>query len=293
MKAREEKLAVTGASLHVRSIGHGPPLLVLHGGPDFDHRYFLPELDELSDSFRLIYYDQRGRGSSADGVRPEDVTLATELADLDQVRRHFGLEAPVLLGHSWGAVLALEYALRHPEHLSHLILMNPSPVSASDLALMRSRYVVLLGDQLIRQDEIMNGDAYRRGDPAAVTARYRIHFGPALPDPDHHEKLMARMEAAFRSQGPDGILKAWAVEDRLMRETRQVPGYDRLPRLRRLRAPTLVIAGDRDFIPSEVPRHIAAAIPGARLTTIGSCGHFPFLERPGEFRTALIDFFRG
>jgi proline iminopeptidase len=57
---------------------------VLHGGPDFDHSYLLPDLDRLSDSFRLIYYDQRGRGRSADGVRAEDVTLASDIADLDR-----------------------------------------------------------------------------------------------------------------------------------------------------------------------------------------------------------------
>ena len=102
------------ASLYSREIGQGQPIIVLHGGPDFDHGYLLPDLDRLADAFRLIYYDQRGRGRSADHVRPEDVTLASDVDDLDKVRQHFRLDSPALLGHSWGAVLALEYALRHP-----------------------------------------------------------------------------------------------------------------------------------------------------------------------------------
>jgi len=60
--------------LYSREIGQGQPLLLLHGGPDFDHTYFLPDMDRLSDTFRLIYYDQKGRGKSADDVHP-DVTL--------------------------------------------------------------------------------------------------------------------------------------------------------------------------------------------------------------------------
>ena len=97
--------------LFCRDVGEGPPIVVVHGGPDFDHFYLLPELDRLAGAFRLIYYDQRGRGLSAAGVRPEDVSIASELDDLDLVRRHFGLETVAVLGHSWGGVLAMEYAI--------------------------------------------------------------------------------------------------------------------------------------------------------------------------------------
>ena len=86
--------------LFCRDVGEGPPIVVVHGGPDFDHPYLLPELDRLTASFRLLYYDQRGRGRSADGVRPEDVTLRSELDDLDRLRSHFGLERVAVLGHS-------------------------------------------------------------------------------------------------------------------------------------------------------------------------------------------------
>src|SRR5437667_3047988 len=102
---RESRIAVGKASLYSREIGQGQPIVVLHGGPDFDHSYLLPDMDRLSDSFRLLYYDQRARGRSADGVRAEDVTLASDIADLDNVREHFRLASTVVLGHSWGTVL--------------------------------------------------------------------------------------------------------------------------------------------------------------------------------------------
>ena len=137
---RESRIPVGTASLYSRDIGRGQPIIVLHGGPDFDHGYLLPDLDRLADAFRLIYYDQRGRGRSADHVQPEDVTLASDIDDLDKVRQHFQLQSAALLGHSWGAVLALEYALRHPTRVSHLILMNPAPASASDVAVFRKAY---------------------------------------------------------------------------------------------------------------------------------------------------------
>ena len=291
--ALESHVPVGSASLYAREVGQGQPVIVLHGGPDFDHSYLLPDLDRLKDSYRLIYYDQRGRGKSADQVRPGDVTLATDIEDLEKVRQHFQLDAPALLGHSWGAVLALEYALRHPTHVSHLILMNPAPVSAGDLDLLRKAYRERLGADLERQRAIVTSAAYQEGDPEAVAARYRIHFARALKRPEDYERLMATMKTDFLSQGKEGIRKAQAVEAQLMRDTWQRADYDLLPRLRGLRMPTLVLYGDYDFIPAAIAEHIAGAIPNARLVRLKDCGHFAYLEHPGEVRDALQKFLRG
>ena len=288
----ESRIRVDNTSLYVRVVGKGRPVIVLHGGPDFDHSYLLPDLDRLKDTFRLIYYDQRGRGKSAENVRPEDVTLTSDLDDLDLVRQHFGLNSVVLLGHSWGAVLALEYALRHPTLVSHLILMNPAPASAADVTAFRKIYIEKLGPDMDRQRAIVASSAYQAGDPEAVNARYRIHFKPALARTEDYERLMTTMHAAFLSQGSAGIVKARAVEDRLMRDTWQVPGYDLTPKLRSLRIPTVVIAGDKDFFPIEVAAHIADALPNGHLMTMKNCGHFAYLECPGDTRKALLDFFK-
>jgi proline iminopeptidase len=85
--------------------------------------------------------------------------------DLDRVRRHLGVEAPAILGHSWGALLALEYALRHPTHVSRLILMNPAPLSAGELAIMRKSYRDQLGPDVQRQQQILESPGYREGAP--------------------------------------------------------------------------------------------------------------------------------
>jgi len=290
MTAAEVRIPVGDTTLYSRAIGLGRPVIVLHGGPDFDHGYLLPELDRLGDAFRLIYYDQRGRGKSAEKVQPKDVTLSSDVDDIDRVRRHHELDAVALLGHSWGAVLALEYALRNPTRVSHLILMNPAPVSVSDLEAVRKAYLERLGEETDRQRAIVASAAYQAGDPEAVAARYRIHFKPSLKRPEDYEKMMARMRAGFLCQGKDGILKARAVEDQLMRDTWEVAGYDLLPKLAQLAVPTLVIAGDHDFMVGAAER-IAGAIPKAELVTIKGCGHFAFLEDAGGVRKALDSFF--
>ncbi len=290
--ARESRIPVLGAELYCREVGQGTPMIVLHGGPDFDIAYLLPELDRLSDKFHLIYYDQRGRGRSADHVKPEDVTLESEMDDLDKVREHFHLDKVDLLGHSWGTVLALEYALRHPERVSRLVLMDPAPASAADINRFRKERVEKWPVLMELRKAIADTTAYKEADPDAVVAYYRVHFKPALARSEDYEKLIIRMQARFIEQGKEGILKSRAVEDRLVNETWASPnGYDLHPKLKGLNIPTLVITGDHDFFPFAA-EHIAQAIPSARLVTLKECGHFPYLECPAPLREQIDTFFR-
>jgi proline iminopeptidase len=284
---REGFLPADGARLYYRDIGQGLPVIVLHGGPDFSHDYLLPDLDRLADAFRLISYDQRGRGRSATGVRPEDVSLASEMDDLDALRQHFGLEMAALLGHSWGTVVALEYALRHPDRVSHLILMNPAPASRSDYLDFRQDRLERAAGDIAQMQAIAATTAYQAGDPETVAAYYRIHYRTAVRRPEDVERVVAGLHL---SPSNDAILRAWAIEDRLMDETWRVDGYDLLPTLSALHIPTLVIHGVYDFVPVACAHHIAAALPAARFVPIPESGHFSYLERPEETRRAIVDF---
>jgi proline iminopeptidase len=291
--AHESRIPVGNAQLYSREIGQGTAIIVLHGGPDFDHSYLLPELDRLSDSYRLIYYDQRGRGRSADGVKPEDVTLASDIAEIEKIRQYYHLDSVVLLGHSWGTVLALEYALRYPGRVSHLILMNPAPASTDDYKQLRNDWLQKRAADMERRKAVADTDAYKEADPDAVIAYYRIHFKPALARQEDYEKLISRMQAAFIQQGNAGILKARAVESRLMSETWAAPEYDLLPKIKTVHIPTLVISGDHEFIPSSTTEHISRAIPNSRLVTLKDCGHFTYLECPVAVREQIDLFFAG
>jgi proline iminopeptidase len=285
----EAHIPVEGAELYVREIGQGPAIIVLHGGPDFDHSYLVPELDRLSDSYHLIYYDQRGRGRSADHVQPEDVTLASDLSDLDKVREHFHLDSVTLLGHSWGTVLALEYALRYSQRVSRMILMNPAPASISDYKQLRSDWLEKRPADMEQRKIISATPAYQQGDPAAVTAYYRIHFKPAFARPENYEKFMTRLSASFTREG---VVKARAVEARLMTETWSKPGYNLLPKLKTVTIPALVISGDHEFIPAATAEHISQALPNARLVTLRNCGHFTYLECPVPVHKDIDKFFQ-
>lgn len=285
---RDGAVPVEGATLYYRDIGQGPPIIVLHGGPSFDHHYLLPDMDRVANAFRLIYYDQRGRGKSAGNVQPAEVSIQREIDDLEALRAHFHLEHAALLGHSWGGLLAMEYALRHPERVSQLILLNTAPASYDDCVLfVRERDANAPDDaEMVRVLE--STSAFAAGDLEARAAYYRVYFRATLRPPELLERLVEQLRVGWTKES---VLKARPVAERLWHETYESPEYNLLPQLTRLRMPTLILHGDYDFVPVACAAHIAEAIPGARFVVLRDCGHFSYLERPDAVRQALKEFF--
>jgi proline iminopeptidase len=271
--------------LYWRIVGEGPPVVVLHGGPEFDHTYLLPELDRLSDSARLVYYDQRGRGRSSG--EPGEVGIESEIADLDRVRRELRFDTIAVLGHSWGGVLAMEYAVRHPERVSHLILANTAPAAAADVERFREHLARLRSpDDVERMAEIRRSAPYRAGELGAEAEFDRIHFRVAVRDPQLVEGIVPRL---LTHVTPERVLAARAIETRLVDDTWGVPGYDLVPKLAELNVPTLVVHGRYDFIPVDLAARIADALPRGRLVVL-DCGHFAYLEEPDAFAHVVVDF---
>jgi len=286
--AKEYDLPTGSGRIRVREVGDGPPLVVLHGGPGLDHRYLVPDLDALAASFRVVYYAQRGRGASHSGEGPEEVSIASDVADLDQLRRHLGESRVALLGHSWGGLVATEYALAHPQRVSRLVLLSPSPVShAGHVAQVSEWTARRTPEQAAELERISADPAYQAGDIAADAAYALTHFASTVVDPAHLETLVGKLRLSYT---PATIVAVRAISRRLLAETLLREDYDLLPRLRELPVPTMVITGDDEFAPMSVMRGLAEAIPGARLEVLAGAGHFPYLERPDDCWRLVSEF---
>ena len=270
-----------GIELYYRIVGKGLPLVAIHGGPDFDHRYLLPHMDRLADDYRVIYYDQRGRGESRGEVNLDDIRIETYVADLEGLRQLLGLETMAIMGHSWGGLVAMHYAIAHPERLSHLVLLNTAPASHDDFKLMREERMRKRLNVLERLGELT--EAYEAAVPDAVEEFYRLDFGTTFARP--YES--ARLDLHFpRAQ----ILSGRAIEAKLQEGLIWSPGFTLLPQLAAVRTPTLVIRGALDFIPRECDERIAAAIPGARLVELPGSGHFSYVDAPDAVRATIAEF---
>lgn len=115
-------MPIRDVRLFVEVVGRGYPLALMHGGPGGDHWTMLP-FRQLTDRFTVIFYNHRCNGRSV-GAPVTSMTWENLTADADVLRQRLGFEKWAVLGHSFGGKVALEYALRYPESLSHLILLD-------------------------------------------------------------------------------------------------------------------------------------------------------------------------
>ena len=115
-------MSIRDVSLNVEVVGHGYPLVLMHGGPGADLWTLLP-FRRRADRFTLVFYDHRCNGRSV-GAPVSSMTWENLTADADALRQELGFERWAVLGHSFGGHVALEYALRYPHSLSHLVLLD-------------------------------------------------------------------------------------------------------------------------------------------------------------------------
>ncbi len=272
-------MSIRDASLFVEVVGEGYPLLLMHGGPGADHWTMRP-FRRCADRYTVILYDHRCNGRST-GPSVSSMTWDNLTADADALRETLGFERWSVLGHSFGGHVALEYALRYPDHLSHLVLLDTggdswwSLVNAAD-ELRRRGYGPETADLAGR---FLNG----RIEPREFLLDLFRLGGAYNPHTGFRQLMHAMLDGEWRARiRPEALIFA---------AHHLLPGWSVMDRLAEIAAPTLVMGGRDDFIfPPEHQAELAARIPGARLVIIDGAGHNPQMEQPAEVLREVREF---
>ena len=272
-------MQIRDVSLFVKVMGQGYPLVLMHGGPGLDHTSLLA-LQPLADQFTLIFYDHRCNGRS-EGAEVSSMTLENLTADADALRQTLGFDKWAVLGHSFGGMVALEYALRYPQSLSYLVLMNTG------------------GDQWWVSQNAPEILAKRGYSAAAVQAARRFYNGQLTPgeflptsmkfmSAYFYRNFLLEMAHAVFSPGPRPKMRPEAL---IFGYSQLLPGWTVMNRLSEIKVPTLVMAGRYDFLfPPEHQAILADRLPNAELVLIERAGHNPQMERTAEVIQAVRDF---
>ncbi|HUY73222.1 MAG TPA: alpha/beta fold hydrolase [Candidatus Dormibacteraeota bacterium] len=251
-----------------------PVAFVVHGGPGGDHTGFKPTMSPLADRMQLVYFDHRGQGRSARGPR-ETYTLENNVEDMEALRRHLGLDKIVVIGTSYGGMVALSYAVRYPENISHLIAVVTSPNHE-----FLDRAQKILAERGTDEQKAIAEKLWAGSFESEDELRdYFDIMGPMYSMKFDPEKARERRLRGIVS--PDAINEGFAGFLRT---------YDVTDQLHRITAPTLVIAGRHDWIcPPEFSELIASKIPHADLRIFEESGH----SVSGDEHEAFIDVIRG
>jgi proline iminopeptidase len=230
--------------------------------------------DTLARKRRVVFYDQRGNGRSGALKQGQSCTLADQIADLEAVRVHLGVEQIDLLGHSWGGFLVMAYAARHPQRIRHLITVDSAAPKWADT-------VFLFKDIFPEGQERADGFAFAEalGDKAASDAGIREYLQWLFYSTEKRD--------AFVSQISPGVYTKevnQAVEH-------DVERFDLNPEIRKFKFPTLVITGRYDInVAPSVAWKMHKAIAGSQFVVFEKSGHLPFYEEPEAFVRAVEAF---
>ncbi len=276
--------AINGTHLYYEIIGQGAPLFVLHGSGG-SHRYFLPYMESLSDDYQLFFYDQRGTGLSDGHLDLGGISIDQFVEDLEALRVAFGFEKISLMGHSWGAIIALAYALKYQAHLDHLILVDSIPVNDKFLIefskTYQERYQRLNTDEQKELTTTCTGRSAQLS-PEAIDECSQIDAQLRFYDP--------AKAASVDSAIDENTLKNADTVSALIETSFNKMQQDFDHQLPTIHVPTLIIHGDFDPIPLKSSEYLHEQISESQIVIITKAGHFPFIEQPEQFVAVLRSF---
>jgi proline iminopeptidase len=269
-----------GQSLFTRQYGAGDtPIILLTGGPGYSGDYLEEMALRLGEQHRVILPDQRGTGRSL--IEPWDasrVAIEACVSDVEALRAHSGAEQVVVMGHSWGGVLAMAYAAEHGRHVRALVLIGSCGADSK----WNMRYSLNLMARLSREDmaAVLKAQGRMAKDPEAGMVDMIRATAPAMM---MDRELAIRLADEY--SGPEYLTPAvtLAMQGWLQR-------YDFSERLDGLDAPVLIVQGDHDILGEETAREIADLFPRSELHFIENAAHEPYVEQPEAFYAIVEPF---
>jgi len=240
-----------------------------------DHTYMLPQMGELARKYKVIFYDQRAMGKSSAEFDTTLMTMDGLVQDLEGIRKAFGIEKMNLMGHSWGGLVSMFYAIKYPGHLQSLILVNPTAASSTlrDLSygMMSQKTTV---EDSIAQAQLARTDGFKKRDPVTMAKFFRLLFRGSFHDKRYADSLTLDFDSTYSAKS---IMVRQLMRDSTLRS------YDIHDQLDVIRCPTMIISGADDVVAPGTNEQIYAHVRGSQYVLLPDCGHFPFIEASNIF----------
>lgn len=257
-----------------------PIAFVIHGGPGSDHSGFKPSMSPLAETMQLVYFDHRGQGRSAKGD-PARYTLDENVEDMEALRKHLGIEKIVSIGTSYGGMVAMAHAARYPNSVEKLVL---AVTAAHHGFIPRAQQILKergTPEQIAVCERLWNGTFETIEQHAhyydVMGPLYAVKHNPAAAVAGRSRGILTP-EAINRAFGPGGFLRT----------------YDLRPELTKITAPTLILAGEKDWICApEFSSEIHRLMPGSILNIFPNCSHSLRTDAPEAFCATVAAFVKG
>jgi proline iminopeptidase len=287
LPVREGYSTIHGYRLYWKVVGEPGPagtVLTLHGGPGATHDYLLAFSDLTRFGYQVVYYDQLGCGRSELARTDAEYTVERDVSDLDDLRKQLGLHRVHLVGSSYGGLLAIAYALAHPEPLKTLVSVSglaDVPLTSREMQRLKRELPPPLPEVLERYEA--KGEFQHPEYLAAVQEFYRRHLCRLPAWPAELSYTLDHMSGPKYGtmNGPNEFTIVGTIRD-----------YDVTARLGEIRVPTLVTAGRYDEVTPKVAESIHRGIHGSEYALFEESSHTAFWEERNRYMETLAAFLR-
>lgn len=284
IQGQEESVVESqGMNIHYTIFGEGPPILIINGGPGFSSEGFVPLAKKIADEgYQTILYDQRGTGKSfMEKIDSTNITMDLMVEDIEAIRKDMNIDEWIVLGHSFGGIMANYYTTQHPSRIKALIASSSGGI---DLALLgdaqSSLYSRLTQTEI---DSMRYWSAQRRnGDNSEYAQKqFAKYMAPAYV----YDRKFIPVVAERLTQGNMALNRL--VWDDLIRIE-----YDCKPKLRSFDKPVLIIQGRNDIISEDLASTADSVFPNSKVVLLDSCGHYGWLDQPADYFGNIFSFLK-
>ncbi|MBC8403374.1 MAG: proline iminopeptidase-family hydrolase [Candidatus Marinimicrobia bacterium] len=279
-RVEEGYIDIEDASLYFKIIGKGESLIVLHGGPGFDHQILMPYIGNLGKELKVVLYDQRGSGLSTGPIDSASINIDTFIDDIESIRKFLGVEKINLAGVSWGGILALYYGVRHPDKLNSLTLFS----AAGSAKMLYKMYPAMrkkrTEDDSALMKELSSSRGYKNKDSKVLEEFYRTYCKTQLVD----QSLVSKINMIIS----ENTAKNMDVINNFIWAS--IGNFDLHDQLNVIDCPTLIMHGRHDPLPLEAAEKIRENIPNSELVIFENSGHWIFLEEAEIFNFTVAEF---
>ena len=274
----EGKKRINGTNLYFSVKGKGEYLLVIHGGPGFNHSYFKPHLKPLENNFKVVYYDQRACGHSSIPA-PDSISLKFLVDDIEAIRKVLKTEKINILAHSWGVVLAIRYAMKYSGRINKMILSDPVMLSRE----YDQEAAAVVQKNSTKEDSVARAKILSDGnlDTKDYEELFLLSFRPSAFKKDNVAKINLNLPDNFGAAS--NALFASLMKDPSMNANL----YDSLSSLQ---FPVKIIHGQADVIPLSSIERLKQELPNVKIEVFKKSGHFPFVEEPVLYNERVTAF---
>jgi proline iminopeptidase len=280
--AQEGSFVSSGLELHYGTAGAGTPMVILSGGPGFEVSYMVAATEGLPASIQRVFLEQRGTGRSRPAkLTADNVTLRLMINDLEALREHLKQDRLLLLGHSWGGMLAMAYAAEHPNRVDRLILVDSGGPTME--------FFQWFGDNLEARLAPEDREARRYWQEAEKHGvdRDKVFLERSRAGlPGYFFDRAKALE--FASHLSEGFIHTDALG--LLMGGDLPKSYDVRAGIVKLDRPVLIVQGHQDPVGDKTAEDIHALIQSSTLRYLNKCGHFPWIEQPDEYRKIVNEF---